>query len=77
MRKQAIGKFMYKGEDLLAFDDARDDYAGFGSFLKRCILSREERKRTCWFAQRTTVEGRVTASEEDEKFFRGSVAFAL
>ena len=68
---------MYKGKDLLAFDGARDDYAGFGRFLNRCILSREERKRTCWFAQRTTVEGRVTASEEDEKFFRGSIAFAL
>ncbi|XP_075259558.1 uncharacterized protein LOC142352001 isoform X2 [Convolutriloba macropyga] len=72
-RRDAVGKLYYKGKDLLAFDGARDDYAGFGRFLNRCLLTKEERMKTCWFAQRTTAEGRTTASEEDEKFFREAV----
>ena len=62
---------MYHGKNLLAFKGARDDYAGFGRFLARTMLTREERKKTCWFAQRATHEGRLPASEEEQKFFRG------
>ena len=72
-RKFAKRQLIYKGKNLLAFDGARDDYAGFGRYLNRCILTKEERKKTCWFAQRTTIEGRCMASEEDEKYFRGMV----
>ena len=28
--------------------------------------------KTCWFAQQMTIKGRVNASIEDEKFFRGN-----
>ncbi|XP_075264424.1 uncharacterized protein LOC142356386 [Convolutriloba macropyga] len=72
-RKEANKHLFYKGKDLLAYDGARDDYAGFGRYLSRCILSKEERMKTCWFAQRMTIKGRVNASIEDEKFFRDAV----
>ena len=62
---------MYKNRNLLAYSGASDDYSGYGRFLTRCILSKEERKITCWFAQRSVRDGRVPASEEDESYFRG------
>ena len=71
-RKEANQTLIYKNKNLLAFAGRRDDYTGFGRFLSRCILTREQRIKTCWFAQRSTIEGREMASEEDERFFRGS-----
>ena len=62
---------MYKGENLLEFDGARDDYAGFGRHLARSMLKKEERLRTCWFPQRELPEGRVMASEDEQNVFRG------
>ena len=70
-RKEAKESLIYKGKNLLAYKGRRDDHNGFGRFLSRCILTKEERIKTCWFAQRCTVEGRELASEEDEKYFRG------
>ena len=70
-RKEANQTLLYKNKNLLEFAGRRDDYTSFGRFLSRCTLNREQRIKTCWLAQMSTIEGREMASEEGEKLFRG------
>ena len=55
----------------MAFNGSRNDYEGYGRFLARTMLSKEERKKFCWFAQRSVRKDRIPASEEEENVFRG------
>ena len=73
-RRECSSGLIHNGKNLLAFRGSRDDYAGFGRFLARSMLTREEREKTCWFAQRATQEGRLPASEDEQKVFRGIIS---